>query len=228
MEVFSFSEKGRRENNEDYILHNQLSPDCAIFLVADGMGGYHHGEIASSLACETIAKHSIENYGKTEVKQLISQALTLANNKINEMRNVLQEKLGTTIAGAVIEGKKAYLFWLGDVRIYQFRKNEIIFQSEDHSFVNELKKQGNVSAKEIERYGNIVTKSLIGISTEEEQPIIKTSLLPGDTLILCTDGFWQKVSVPVIKNLSNEEIFTCINNIGDELDDNYSFLKIKF
>jgi serine/threonine protein phosphatase PrpC len=128
MEVFSFSEKGRRENNEDYILTSQIPSDCSIFLMVDGMGGYQHGEVAASLPCETVAKYTIENYGKSEITQLLTQALTLANIKINEIRNLLKEKLGTTIEGAVIEGNKAYIIWLGDVRIYQFRMKSFLNQ----------------------------------------------------------------------------------------------------
>jgi len=152
MEVNSFSAKGKRENNEDYTLSRQISPDCSLFLVADGMGGYSYGEIASSLACESIAEYLTVNYGKSEIKQVLSDSLNIANKNINEMRQELAVKMGTTIAGALIERSIAYLFWVGDVRIYHFRNSEILFQSEDHSLINEMKKKGTVSAKEIERY----------------------------------------------------------------------------
>lgn len=228
MEVNSFSAKGKRENNEDYILSRQISPDCSLFLVADGMGGYSYGEIASSLACESIAEYLSANYGRSKIKQLISDSLSVANNKINEKRQELAVKMGTTIAGALIEGSKAYLFWLGDVRIYQFRNNEILFQSEDHSLISEMKKKGHVSAKEIERYGNIVTKSLSGIPIEEEPEIVELSLMSEDVLILCTDGFWQNVNVSSINNLPVEEIKNLVNKQEEAMDDNYSFLKLIF
>ena len=226
MEVNSISAKGKRENNEDFILNRRLSPDCSLFLVADGMGGYSYGEIASSLACESIAEYLITNYRGSEIKQLIFDSLSVANNKINEKRKELSSKMGTTIAGVVIEGTMAYLFWLGDVRIYHFRNDEILFQSEDHSLINEMRKQGDVSAKEIERYGNIVTKSLPFISVEEEQVIIELPLLPGDVLILCTDGFWQKVNVPSVYNLPVEELQIQVNAQAGVMDDNYSFIRI--
>ncbi|NEW81691.1 MAG: serine/threonine-protein phosphatase [Mariniphaga sp.] len=228
MEVYSFSAKGNRENNEDFILSHQFSPDCLFSLVADGMGGYSYGEIASSLACESIAEYLIANYGKSEIKQLIIDSLNDANKRINEKRQELSSKMGTTIAGIMIEGSIAYIFWVGDVRIFQFRNNEMLFQSEDHSFVNEMKKKGEVSAKEIERYGNIVTRSLSGIPLEVELDIVELPLIPGDLLILCSDGFWQKVNVPSIKNLSVAEIQDHVNKQEDAMDDNYSFTKIIF
>lgn len=228
MEVNSFSAKGKRENNEDYILSCQLSPDCSLFLVADGMGGYSFGEIASSLACESIAEYLITNYQKSEMRLLLSDSLSIANRKINEKRKEFSAKMGTTIAGALIEGSKAYLFWVGDVRIYQFRNNEILFQSEDHSLINEMKKKGPVLAKEIARFGNIVTKSLTGIPMEEEFEISELSLIPEDILILCTDGFWQNVNVSSIINLTIEEIQTRIGTQENLMEDNYSYLKICF
>lgn len=228
MKVYSFSAKGRRENNEDYISNRQLSPDCSLFLVADGMGGYLNGEIASSLACEVIAEYLVANYGKSGLKQMISHSLIIANKKINEKRQEIAAKMGTTIAGAVIEGSTAYLFWRGDVRIYQFRNNEILFQSEDHSLINEMKKQVNVSAKEIERYGHIVTRALTGISMEEDQDIIELSLMPGDVLIICTDGFWQNINVSSVSNLTDKEIQDQLYTHKDDMDDNFSILKLSF
>jgi len=91
-----------------------------------------------------------------------------------------------------------------------------------------MKKKGNVTAKEIERYGNIVTRSLSGIPMEEEPEIIEISLIPEDVLFLCTDGFWQKINVPSICNLSLEEFKQQVEMNKDDMDDNYSFLKIDF
>jgi serine/threonine protein phosphatase PrpC len=226
MENNSFSAKGERENNEDYILSCQLSPDCSLFLVADGMGGYSYGEIASSLACESIAEYLSVNYGESEIQRLLSCSLSVANKRINEKRQELSAKMGTTIAGVLIERNTAYLFWVGDVRIYHFRNGEILFQSEDHSLINEMRKKGNVSAKEIERYGNIVTQSLSGIQIEEEPEIIESFVTPEDILVICTDGFWRNVNVSSVINLFIENIKNEINTNENIMDDNYSFLKI--
>ncbi|MBK5262463.1 MAG: serine/threonine-protein phosphatase, partial [Peptostreptococcaceae bacterium] len=223
-----FSAKGKGENNEDYILSRQLSPNCSLFLIADGMGGYSYGEIASSLACESIAEYLSANYEKSEIRKLLSDSLNIANKNINEKRQKLAVKMGTTIAGVLIERNKAYLFWVGDVRIYQFQNNEILFQSVDHSLISEMKKKGHVSTKEIERYGNIVTRSLSGIPMEEEPEIIELSLMPEDVLFLCSDGFWQKNNVSTICELSLEDIKNQVNTHQDDMDDNYSFLKISF
>lgn len=228
MKVFSISEKGKRENNEDFILSNQFSSDCSLFLVADGMGGYSYGEIASSIACSSISEYIQSNFGQSNKKQLILDSLDLANEKIKKKRDEFSSKMGTTIAGTLIIGNNALCFWLGDVRLYHFRNNEIIFQSEDHSLINEIKKKGDVTIKEIERFGNIVTKSLSGTHFDEGPPIVELSLTPGDILALCTDGFWQKIDVLSIVNLSLDQIQNQISEYFDLMDDNYSFLKINF
>lgn len=85
-----------------------------------------------------------------------------------------------------------------------------------------------VTIKEIERFGNIVTKSLSGTPFDEEPQIIELSLTSGDILTLCTDGFWQKIDVLSIINLSLDQIQNQISEHFDLMDDNYPFLKIKF
>lgn len=226
MEIYSFSAKGNRENNEDYILSSRLSPECSLFLVADGMGGYLHGEIASSLACETIAEHVTDAIGKTNINRLIINALNLASDRINKKSKSLGTKIGTTIAGALVEKNKGFFFWLGDVRIYHFRNSELLFQSEDHSLINEMKRNRNVAPKEIKRYGTIITKSLPSVLLEEDPVIIETSLFSGDVLIICSDGLWQKANVTIFQNLTKDILHSWIISSEKVFDDNYSLLRI--
>ena len=225
-DVYSFSAKGKRENNEDFIFTKQLSPDCSLHLVADGMGGYSYGELASSLACESIAEYMISNIGKADIKQLIAQSLDFANKNINAKRKQLATKMGTTIAGVVIEGTMAYFFWLGDVRIYLFRNSEIIFQSVDHSFINEMKRNEVISTKEIERYGNIVTQSLSGNSLEKECPIVELPLSPDDVLLICSDGLWRNFHVPSLVGLTKDSMNDQLITFENSLEDNYSVIRV--
>lgn len=226
MQVYSFSAKGIRENNEDCILNRNLSASCSIHIVADGMGGYSYGEIASTLACETIALTFESNLGKIDTRSLIHQAVTNANTTILQKRKELGDKMGTTIAGVFIENETAYLFWLGDVRIYLYRNNEIQFQSTDHSLISEMKQNGHISAVDIARYKNIVTRHISGSPQEQEIPIVLVSLLPGDTLILCSDGLWQNWNISSVFNLSEEELNNTFCKNESSNDDNYTFLRL--
>lgn len=74
----------------------------------------------------------------------------------------------------------------------------------------------------------LFTRSLSGIPMEEELEIIEISLMPEDVLLLCTDGFWQKINVSTIYDSSLEDIKIQVNTHQDDMDDNYSFLKIDF
>ncbi|MEI7423926.1 MAG: protein phosphatase 2C domain-containing protein [Prolixibacteraceae bacterium] len=225
-DVYSFSAKGKRENNEDFIFTQQLSPDCSLHLVADGIGGYSYGELASTLACVSIAEYMISNIDKDNTQQLIAHSLDFANNSIKAKRKQLATKMGTTIAGVVIKGTMAYFFWLGDVRIYLFRNSEIIFQSEDHSFINEMKRKEVISTKEIERYGNIVTQSLSGNTMEKECPIVDLPLWTDDVLLICSDGLWRNVHVPSLVGLTKDSMNSQLITFENSMEDNYSILRI--
>ena len=162
MKIFSYTGKGIRETNEDYIKSETLSNSISLHIVADGMGGYEHGEIASQTATEAIFQFFVENNISNNIPAYIQQAVEFANSQILTLRNQYHTKLGTTIAGVLIIDSAAYAFWLGDVQIQHFRDNKQLFISESHTLINEMKKNGHVSVKEIERYKHIVTKSLSG------------------------------------------------------------------
>jgi serine/threonine protein phosphatase PrpC len=134
--------------------------------------------------------------------------------------------MGTTIAGALIKGKDAWVFWLGDVRIYHLRKNQLLFQSEDHSLINEIRKERVLSVKDIARYGNIVTKSISGNSLSEELPVIHFELKSNDSLILCTDGFWRNIDVLTIQDRPRETLQEYFSEMGEKIGDNYSVVGI--
>jgi serine/threonine protein phosphatase PrpC len=227
MQVFKYTAKGIREINEDFLLNDFYSPSESLHLLADGMGGYSFGEVASSLTCKTISDYLSKNLLSDNIPACIKQSVDIANSIIHQKRIELCSKLGTTIAGAYITGNKAYLFWLGDVRIYHFRQSKVIFQSEDHSLINDMRKQGTVSPLDIKRYKNIVTRSITGASHQDELPVVETSFIPGDTLILCSDGMWQSWNIASIFNLSEEELNKLFSEKESSNDDNYSMLRLQ-
>jgi len=225
MEVVSYTAKGQRKSNEDFLLYREFSQGESLFLLADGMGGYSYGEIAASLACETIA-HTIEsNLGKISAVELIIQAVSDSNNAILEKRQELAEKMGTTIAGILIENDTVYYFWLGDVRIYHFRNNKIFFRSTDHSLINEMKQNRQISAIEIERYKNIVTRHLSGSVQEYEVPVISSNLEANDMIILCSDGLWQNWDINYLKDLTQEELENTLSVAETTNNDNYTIIR---
>jgi protein phosphatase len=226
-EVFTYSGKGKRVANEDYILNKSLSETSSIHILADGMGGYLHGDIASSLTCNSISDYLSTNLDKDDIPGSISQSVESANDAIRLQRDLLKTKLGATIAGALIETDTAYLFWLGDVRIYHFRGDNILFQSEDHSLLNEMRKNGTISTTDLTRYRNIVTRSLMGENYQDQMPLKVVQVCPGDTLIICSDGLWQNWNPSAILNIPETELLNLLSANESSNDDNYSIIRLK-
>ncbi|OAV64076.1 Serine/threonine phosphatase stp [Bacteroidales bacterium Barb6XT] len=226
MDIYSFSGKGKREINEDYYANRQFDAQSSLHIVADGMGGYAHGEIAAEIAVKAIVDFFFENHQDQDIKKAIQKSLNIANEQIIIQRKSLHVKMGTTIAGLFIRRNIAYAFWLGDVHIYHFRNKEELFISKNHSLINEMRDKGPVSSKDIERYGNIVTKSLSGSTLEDDVPIKKLHLMPGDVLCICSDGLYNSKDVKQIAVVSNNELDETMKENGTAIEDNYTLIRI--
>ena len=227
MKIFSYTGKGRRKTNEDYYANVQFDESTSLHIVADGMGGYSYGDVAAYTAAEAVVKHFSSKYHEQDTEQIIRKSLKIANEQILQKQKTLQAKLGTTIAGVFIREHIAYAFWLGDIQIYHFRNQELIFISESHSLVNEMRKSNVLLNKDIERFSNIVTKSLSG-SGLTEIPVAKFELNHNDAICICSDGFYRESDVDKFINLSEEERVELLENNLQTSKDNYTIVLIEF
>jgi len=226
MEVYKFSAKGNRATNEDCIYIQGFSDGSSLCLLADGMGGYLYGELAANTACKVIADSLYVNFGKYGVRDLLVKSFNLANKAIWDKRKELDSKMGTTIAGILFINNMAYLIWLGDVRIYYFRKNELIYRSEDHSLLVEMGKRGQVALRDIKRFENIVTRSINGEPFDQELDIKQIELIKGDTFIICSDGLWRNFNLESLQNMPHHELTKQLELNSNNVDDNYSLVKV--
>jgi serine/threonine protein phosphatase PrpC len=227
MKIFSYTDKGIRETNEDYIKSETLSDSISLHIVADGMGGYEYGEVASKIATEAIFQYLAGCTIQGDIPILIQLAVKFANSQILTLRDQYQTKLGTTIAGILIIDSTAYAFWLGDVQIQHFRDSKQLFISESHTLINEMKKNGSVSIKEIERYKHIVTKSLSGTPLDSNFPVIQIQLQQGDTICICSDGFNNSIDVSSLISKPDLDIVEKFKKLENSNEDNYSIVKIQ-
>lgn len=225
--VFSYSGKGARETNEDYIKSLVIANGISLHIVADGMGGYQYGEVASKVATEAIFQFIAEN-SIGDIHSLIWQAIEFANIKILSKRNQYHTKLGTTLAGVLLKDNIAYAFWLGDVQIQHFRDNKQLFISESHSLINEMKKSGLVTSKDIERYKNIVTRSLSGTCLEDTIPIVEIQLQYADIVCISSDGLYNSINPAILLNISDELINKELNLVNELSQDNLSIIKLTY
>jgi len=196
---------GGREKNEDAVYVSDLPPlesgDLAgqpglLLAIADGMGGYERGEIASGLAIETVREMFDEDPG-ADPALLLKQAFRRANELIYQNGRAYGEDamMGTTLVVAATRGKYATIASIGDSRAYLVRANRLTQITQDHTFVAEQVAQGAMSEEEAREspHRNIVTQGLgHRAKLDSRMPnVFEITLLPEDRLLMCTDGFYD-------------------------------------
>lgn len=183
----AYTDKGGRTNNEDKFALGK-SKNGYLFLVADGLGGYGKGEIASGLVCEEIFRQF-----NIKAEFDLNQAILHANYLLIEKQKELGIKMKTTLVAAWVRKKTTVLVHVGDSRIYAFGKSGIIFQTEDHSAA-QLSLRVQESDTDVRRMEerNILTRAL-GMSEEVELEQQELENFKYDRLLLCSDGFWEYV-----------------------------------
>lgn len=178
----------RRQHNEDTYL---ADAGLGLWLVADGMGGHAHGEVASAMARDAIQ-------AAVESGQALSEAIRLAADNITrQSRRQGQDGLpmGTTVAAVRADDGGFEAAWVGDSRIYLWQ-DKLTQISRDHSYVQSLVQQGSLTPGEARRHPqrNVVTQAL-GVTELEALDIaaVKQAWTPQSQLLLCSDGLTEEV-----------------------------------
>jgi len=205
--VFGITDLGRqRQNNEDAFIAEQ-SPNgrYIIACVIDGVGGYSGGEIAASIARETILQRLANLSG--EVIPVLTDAFEAANEKIWHERQAVKEhnKMACvlTIAVADLSSNQFYYAHLGDTRLYLYRDGSLVKISHDQSFVGFLEDSGRLSESEAMKHlkRNEIDKALgfkLNIGNGDDIETGQSPFLPGDMLLLCSDGLTDMVDKATI------------------------------
>ncbi|MCK8823614.1 Stp1/IreP family PP2C-type Ser/Thr phosphatase [Fuchsiella alkaliacetigena] len=199
MEVGLNSDRGRvREVNEDNYLF--LDEDqFKLLAVADGMGGHQAGEVASTIAIETLAEYDFElKKPPQELRKLIKDI----NYKIYSaaQENAEYKGMGTTLTMGLCWQGKLYIGHVGDSRAYLLRNGELRQLTEDHSLVNRLLKAGEISVAEARDHpqNNVLLRAL-GTQAEVKVDLLEVDLESNDILLLCSDGLSEALSREQIK-----------------------------
>ncbi|MDE6035161.1 MAG: protein phosphatase 2C domain-containing protein [Ruminococcus sp.] len=189
--VYSYSDKGNRENNEDSVKTLQVD-DELIAVVADGLGGYQSGKVASDIAVTTIMDSMQE---KIHSEEKLLKTIEIINTKIRQQHK--KRNMMSTIAVLWIQLKKftATAINVGDTRIYQFRDGKVIFQSVDHSVAQMAVFVGEITESEIRNYAgrNKLIRAL-GADAKVKVECESLNIRTGDSFLLCSDGFWELIS----------------------------------
>ncbi len=226
-----FSFIGERENNEDnqYPALADASEHDRLFLVCDGMGGGATGEVASQLVCDGIARFFSEYefpLGKSQLgnhdegenntsfeQRFVQDAVASVQQEMDAYirANPLSKGMGSTMSLIYLQHKhhvsSAIVAHIGDSRIYHVRDGKVLWQSEDHKWVNEMVKKGILTPEEATDHPkrNVINRVVQAASQREAIADVQElfDLKPDDYFFMCSDG--------VIETLTDEKLTEILN-----------------
>jgi protein phosphatase len=223
LQCVGMTDTGRvREHNEDTIAWDS---NIGLLVLADGMGGYNAGEVASGIAVKTIVnlvREAVEHEdltiadpvtGLSRVAIILRDAITRANKIIFQTARTQPncEGMGTTVVGALFYNNRVTVAHVGDSRMYRMRGAGFEQVTLDHSLLQELVDRGFYSPEEAQRAANknYVTRAL-GVEAAVEVEIQEHPAQRGDIYVVCSDGLSDMVE--------DDDIQLTINTFGANLD----------
>ncbi|MDB5231517.1 MAG: serine/threonine-protein phosphatase [Chitinophagaceae bacterium] len=219
---YGITDMGRvRKNNEDAFIAEPVAHDRYILAaVIDGVGGYEGGEIAAGIAHDTLLAHLNKLQGDGDVMLILKRALAAANEKIYSEKQLSDEngRMSCVLTVAIIDmqNNQFYYVHVGDTRLYLLRDKSLVKITKDHSFVGFLEDSDRLTEEAAMKHPkrNEINKALgFDASLAIHSDYIESGqspFLPGDMLLLCSDGLTDMV---------NAKTISFILSTHDELDD---------
>jgi serine/threonine protein phosphatase PrpC len=207
LDSFALTIPGRRTNNEDAVCANA---DLGLFVVADGMGGYEGGEVASALAVTAIHDLVRRTAGdddatwpykldpeRTLAENEVIVATRLAADQIAQRRSGVLAQMGSTVALLRFARDCAVVGHVGDSRVYRLRDGELAQLTVDHSLLSQMIAAGTPPADADNfPWRHVVTRAL---GTPQAEPEVSCArALPGDVYLLCSDGLSEVLAPETI------------------------------
>lgn len=229
MKVFAKTDVGKvREMNQDYYYISNEADELKLFILADGMGGYKGGEIASELATISVKSYIESNFdkiehSKEEILRLVKSAAEYANMVVYEKskENKELEGMGTTLEIALIYENRVYIGHVGDSRIYRIRDKFMRKLTNDHSYVQKLVKDGKITKEEAEQHPkkNMLMKAL-GCTAFLEPDVMVKGFQKNDILVMCSDGLTNMVSNEEIYETVKKDVYVSARDLIDKANEN--------
>jgi serine/threonine protein phosphatase PrpC len=222
--VYQVSRRGGRTKNEDRMGYCYTRAS-GLFALADGMGGHPEGEVASQLALQTIsvlfqrdAKPAL-----TDPLRFLQDAVLAGHHQLLRYATdrALIDTPRTTIVACVLQGGMAYWAHCGDSRLYLLRGDQLMARTRDHSYTElhgALVQSGQATPAETQRFNRNVLFTCLG---SPGKPVVDTAgplaLLPGDRIMLCSDGLWGAVTDEVIvEQMSQRPIADAVPELAEQ------------
>ena len=222
--IYQESRRGARRTNQDRIAYC-YSKEALLMLVADGMGGHLHGELAARIAVQFItaafrreAKPALSDPGL-----FLRRSITNAHHAISgrAAEGGLPEAPRTTCVACVVQDGAACWAHVGDSRLYHIRDGSILARTKDHPRVQQLIDQGRVREEAFAAHPerNRIFNCLGSAATPQVDLSGAVRLRAGDTLMLCTDGLWSPLSSKIISSaMLKSGIMQAVPKLLDEAE----------
>ena len=224
LKVYGIWEFGKRKDAEGnphqedctYPLPNELKDSDRMFILCDGMGGHDAGEIASATVCQAMSSSILNDGHDTEgvfTDEDLKNAIQAAFEALDKRDNGAEKKMGTTMTFLKLHNAGVTIAHMGDSRVYHIRPGEdgtdtkILFETEDHSLVNDLIKIGELTKEEARhsKQKNVITRAMQPcMDRKPNADIYHTSdIKPGDYFYMCSDGMLEQPDMESGESLKN-------------------------
>ena len=209
MQIFAKSDIGlKRDSNQDCYDYKKINENILWAVVCDGMGGVNGGDIASSLAVKNIrkflTKNFLSNITQNEIENILKKSIEKANFEIfaKSQTETNLKGMGTTVVLVAVFKGKIHVAHVGDSRAYLLSNDKIKQLTSDHSIVQEMLDEGEITQEEAENHPNrnVITRAL-GLSKDVNIDYSTENRKFEDKIIICTDG--------LTNYLDREEILEC-------------------
>ena len=222
IEYADLSLLGDREDNQDRVTVS-AAEQAALLVVIDGMGGHSDG----SRAADTALKSLLESFRQTSLPMFdplgfLHMALSRAHDEVAKLGNgqAIDTRPRATTAICLVQEGAAFWAHIGDSRVYHLRHGKIVQRTRDHSHVELLLREGKITEEELPTHPmrNFVECCLGGDPAIPEMTVSgRNALLPGDVLLLCTDGIWanlRDVDIAGFFREDNQELRAWLEALG--------------
>ncbi len=224
MQIFAKTDIGKeRRINEDFFYITDKTNEIQLAILADGMGGYNAGEVASKTATQAVREYIEEHFSKEEIEETIRQSIEYANKVVYEKAKTKKELdgMGTTLDVCLIYNNKIYIGHIGDSRVYRIRDNEMKRITRDDSYVQTLIEDGKITKEEAFNHPkkNMITKAL-GCMGDVVPNIYEETFKANDIILMTSDGLTNMVKEEEILEIIKQNPEGAVEQLIKKANDN--------
>lgn len=224
MQIFAKTDIGKeRKINEDFFYISEAEDEVQIAILADGMGGYNAGEVASKTATQAVNEYVQKHFSKDNIEETIKQSIEYANKVVYEKAKKKKELdgMGTTLDVCLIYNNKIYIGHIGDSRVYKIRDNEMQRITRDDSYVQTLIEDGKITKEEAFNHPkkNMITKAL-GCMGDVVPNIYEENFEKNDIILMTSDGLTNMVKEEEILDIIRQNPEKAVDKLIKQANDN--------